>query len=309
MWLLAKLFSLEKNPSLPLFFQVLEHLKAGEKLNSVLLLGQIPELVPILRKYSHADLQRFLGKLEESVQRGYLLLYPGHELYPEQFYVMSDPPFLLRMQGSPVWLTNQGLSVVGSREPSMISKNWLDEQFGVFLERNEVFTVSGGARGVDQKIHLLSIRFGRPTVVLVPSGLSQLYPKSLYEWRQEVMDLGGALLSEYEDEAPMRKDYFHQRNRLISALGCLTLIVEARRRSGTMLTARLASEQQRPVLILPGHPYDTQFSGSLDLLRDGATAIADAHDLELIFRSEVQTLTYFQSALRSSLVSQRILYH
>lgn len=78
-----------------------------------------------------------------------------------------------------MWLTNQGLSVVGSREPSLMSRTWMDEQLGAFLDSNSVFTVSGGARGVDQKAHLLSLKHGRPTVVFIPSGLDQIYPSSL----------------------------------------------------------------------------------------------------------------------------------
>lgn len=308
-WLLAKLFSLERHASLPLFFQILEQLRSGESLFSVMLWSQFPGLTQILRKYKNDELKKYQLDLEASVTKGYCLLYPGHELYPEQFFVMPNPPYLLRMRGSPVWLTNQGLSVVGSREPSMPSRNWMDEEFGKFLEGNSVFTVSGGARGVDQKAHGLSLRHGRATVVLVPAGLDNLYPASLKDWQQEVIEHGGAFLSEYEDNTWMRKDYFHQRNRLISALGCLTLIIEARRRSGTLLTARLALEQQRPVLIIPGHPHDSQFAGSLELLRDGATPISDAYDLELIFRAEVQTMTCFQKEISASLVARRILYH
>ena len=140
---------------------------------------------------------------------------------------------------------------------------------------------------MDQKAHMISLRAGKPTVALLPSGLSRIYPTSFADWVEEVVATGGALLSEYEDERFMQKHFFAQRNRLISGLGCATLVIEARRRSGTLLTAHEALDQHRPVWVLPGHPMDPAFQGSLDLLTEGGAVIRDATDLCLLFESEI----------------------
>jgi DNA processing protein len=108
---------------------------------------------------------------------------------------------------------------------------------------------------------------------------------------EHILQGGGALVSEYENERPMQKHFFAQRNRLISALGLGTLIIEARQRSGTLLTAHEALEQGRPLWVLPGHPMDPHCSGSLDLIRDGANPLYTAEELGEQFRSEVQGLS------------------
>jgi DNA processing protein len=107
----------------------------------------------------------------------------------------------------------------------------------------------------------------------------------------EVLAGGGALLSEFEDAMPMQKHFFSRRNRLISSLGCATVIIEARRRSGTLITAREALDQSKPLWVLPGHPMDPRMQGSLDLIIEGGTPLRDAEDLNLLFASEIQALS------------------
>ena len=106
-------------------------------------------------------------------------------------------------------------------------------------------------------------------------------------------------MSEYEDDIGMEKHFFAQRNRLIAALGKATLIIEARKGSGTVLTAQRALEQSKPIWILPGHPMDPGMRGSLDLLQDGGTPVRDAIDLIQLFDSEVQNFScYDQDSLK-----------
>jgi DNA processing protein len=162
---------------------------------------------------------------------------------------------------------------------------------------------------VDQKAHLLSLRTGRPTVVFIPAGLEKIYPTSLQEWIPEILSMGGALLSEYENRQPMQKHFFAQRNRLISALGKATLVIEARRHSGTLLTAKEAIEQSRPLWVLPGHPMDFHCQGSLELLIEGATPVTSATDLSDLFNSEVQGLSALAPRSAKYLVGLRRVTH
>lgn len=86
----------------------------------------------------------------------------------------------------------------------------------------------------------------------------------------------------------MRKHFFHDRNRLIAGLGTMTLLVEARRRSGSLLTAQKTLQLGKTVLVIPGHPCDNSHLGNLDLFTEGATPIRDAQDLSMYFRSELK---------------------
>lgn len=226
-------------------------------------------------------------------QAGYQFVPPSDADFPESFRMLQDPPRGIFVWGDPKVLSLNHLAVVGSREPTVSSIAWLEAELLQFLELQPgVGIASGGARGVDQCSHRMALRAGRPTLVFVPSGFQQLYPRDLSQWVDLVLRKGGAFVSEYEPGTRMQKSYFGERNRLISAVSKAVLVVEARRRSGTLLTARAAADQARAVFVLPGSPYDLQFMGSLDLLTEGATMIRDAQELSDFFRVEIKE-SYF----------------
>ncbi|WP_413557610.1 DNA-processing protein DprA [Bdellovibrio sp. HCB209] len=213
----------------------------------------------------------------------------GEPLFPPQCYLMAEPPLTLSYRGSPCWMIERSIAVVGSREPSAESLRWMEQELAAFFETQMPLVISGGARGVDQKAHSLALRKNCQTVVVLPSGLGEIYPASLQDWIMPIIEGGGCLLSEYDYRQTMHKRLFHHRNRLIAALGATTLLVEARRRSGTLITANQAAELSRPVWVVPGHPLDPHFLGGLDLLLDGAQMVRDAQDLSTLFHSELMT--------------------
>lgn len=245
-----------------------------------------PEMFAYLDKNHRLfkDLRESLRPLE---LLGIQLVCYGTDDYPPECYRMDDPPFTLSYWGTPAWKTEQTLSVVGSREPQRETLEWIEQDLSPFVEKERVCVVSGGARGVDQKSHSVALRKKTPTVVVLPSGLGEMYPSTLKEWVTPVLSGGGAFLSEYDFQQRMHKHLFHHRNRLIAALGRATLIVEARRRSGTLITAQQAAQLGRAVWVVPGHPRDPHFQGSLDLLSEGAQVIRDAQDLTMFFHSEL----------------------
>ncbi|WP_374030581.1 DNA-processing protein DprA [Bdellovibrio bacteriovorus] len=246
---------------------------------------RFPDLADALVK-NH---ELFKKHCEESLQlkmQGVNFVVYGEVLYPELCYQMADPPLTLSYRGSPAWLNAKTLSVVGSREPAADSLLWMEKELGAFCEQERPCIISGGARGVDQKAHSVALRKFCPTVVVLPSGLGEVYPANLKEWMGLVIEQGGCFLSEYDHQQKMHKHLFHHRNRLIAALGRASLLVEARRRSGTLITAHQAAQIGRPVWVVPGHPLDPHFQGALDLLMDGAQAVRDAQDLLMLFHSE-----------------------
>ena len=216
-------------------------------------------------------------------QAGATILYPGHADFPEAFLLLSDPPLFLSCFGPPVWKDCRCLSVVGSRDPSRASLGWMETHLLEFIRRTGAATVSGGARGIDQKAHALSLRSKRPTIIFLPSGLGDPYPPEIGYWNKEVLQTGGAILSPYAPMQGVRKMHFEGRNRLIAALGQVLFVVEARRRSGSLMTSRLAREVDRTVCVLPSFPDEPRSMGTLDLLFDGGFPLRDANDLQSLF--------------------------
>lgn len=224
------------------------------------------------------DAVRMLDWIE---RRGAQLTYPGRADYPEGLLELEDPPLALSYLGSPFWRSARMLSVVGSRSPERASLTWMDLVLAP-LVREGIALVSGGARGVDQRAHAICVRTSRPTGAFLPSGLARPYPESFEEWIDEIVGCGGAILSELDPRSEMRKHYFLKRNRMIAAICSTTLVVEARRQSGTMITARLAGTHGNTVAVMPGLPTNPQWAGSLDLICAGAVPVRDTHDLRLL---------------------------
>jgi DNA processing protein len=170
------------------------------------------------------------------------------------------------------------LAIVGSRRPSSRARACA-QAFSAELARAGVAIVSGLAYGIDTAAHEGALAGAGPTVAVLASGLSIVTPHGQAPLAERILAAGGAWLSEREPSADARAFHFPERNRLISGLARVTLVVEARERSGSLWSARHALEQGRDVAVVPG-PIDTDLCrGSNRLLREGATPILEADDL------------------------------
>lgn len=227
--------------------------------------------------------------LEVCEKQGFQILYPGHDLYPSEYLNLAQPPFFLSFKGTPAWLTANKIAVVGSRDASFDAKNWMELHFDSFLKLSRTVTVSGAAYGIDQLVHRISLRNFLPTIALIPSGLSQIYPRQFAYEIKAIVESGGAIVSEFLPGVEMKKHHFEKRNRLICGLTNLLFVVEAKRKSGSIMTARLALEQNKTICILPSSPMQTQNLGALDLLFDGVHPLRDEQDLLCLLQSEVSS--------------------
>ncbi len=225
-------------------------------------------------------------ELEYCTKNNVQIVTPKDLNYPNALRAHTFRPHVLFYWGQAIWNEKICLSVVGSRNPSGASLDWMDLELGAFMKTHDVAIISGGARGVDQRAHQLALRAGRPTVAFVPSGLMRLYPNSLIDWIKPIIDSGGAVISQFAPSATMCKGFFHARNRLIAAISPSTLVIEARRQSGTMLTARQARDMGREVAAVPSSPTEAGLGG-LDLIVEGATVIRDAIDLSIFARAPI----------------------
>jgi DNA processing protein len=146
--------------------------------------------------------------------------------------------------------------------------------------------VSGGARGVDQLSHQIAIKNYRPTIFVLPSGLLDLYPSNLEDYKKYQSKVPLCFISEFEITQNLHKSHFYFRNRIIASLGQMTLVAQATYKSGSLLTVHHCLENGRPVLSIPAHPEMSGFAGNIKLLQEGAFLISHSRDLLDFWRAE-----------------------
>lgn len=227
----------------------------------------------------------------ESCERDKIkIIYASHADYPRRLLGLERPPLALTVLGHWPLHNRPSLAVVGSREPRSQSLEWMDRELARLLALVPgLITVSGGARGIDQRCHLISIRARQATLVVLPGGLERIYPRSLESWRDWVLEGGGAWLSPFAPDCEMRTYHFERRNQIIAQLADALLVVECASKSGSYMTGRLAMEREKPIGVVPGHPTDSHFAGSLELIANGPWMIRDAQEIsELLLPSAVE---------------------
>ena len=208
------------------------------------------------------------------------LLHRQDEAYPERLRGEPDAPAFLYIWGDVGALQARCLGLVGSRDPRQQDASWARQLSRQLSGGYGVCVVSGGARGMDTQAHLGALDAHGPTVAVMPSGLERLTPASNRAVFERIVGQGGALVSEYPLRVCAKRYHFPRRNRLIVALSDGILVLEARARGGTMLTARAALGAATPVCVVPYHPSQTRASGSLELLSNqGASLVRDAADV------------------------------
>jgi len=202
------------------------------------------------------------------------------EEYPELLKEITDPPKQLRYEGELPRAGNKLLAVVGSRKYSTYGRE-VCESLISGLSDLPITIVSGLALGIDSIAHRAALRVGLQTIAIPGSGLDRkvLHPHSHVGLAEEILENGGGLMSEYDDLMPAGVWAFPRRNRIMAGMCHATIIIEAERKSGTLITSRLATEYNRDVGAVPG-PVDSPTSdGPHMLIRLGAALIRDANDV------------------------------
>lgn len=199
------------------------------------------------------------------------------EHYPELLARIDDPPAELYVDGNLSVLGLPALAIVGSRNPTRGGERNAFE-FARHLAGCGFSIVSGLAQGIDSAAHRGALAAGGTTVAVLGHGIDQVYPAKNTELASTIA-AEGALVSEYPLGTAPRRAYFPQRNRIISGLSLGTIVVEAARRSGSLITARLAAEQGREVFALPGSIHNALARGCHRLIRDGAKLVESADDI------------------------------
>jgi len=201
----------------------------------------------------------------------------GSDEYPEMLTQLAGAPLALFVNGDIDALHLPCLAIVGSRNPTRGGvRNAVD--FSRHLSRSGYAIVSGLAQGIDTAAHRGALEANGKTIAFLGHGIDRVYPAQNYDLAHQIAATG-ALVSEYPLGAPPDKWHFPERNRLISGLSLGTLVVEAARRSGSLITARLAAEQGREVFALPGSIHNPLARGCHELIRQGAKLVETAADI------------------------------
>ncbi len=210
--------------------------------------------------------------------------------WPPLLEHIPDPPEKLRFAGTLPPKENILLAVVGSRAMTPYGKEAIETIIG-WLKGAPVTIVSGLALGVDGTAHRQALKNNLHTIAVPGSGLSRrvIYPSNHGTLADEIIESGGALLSEYEDEFRAAPWSFLKRNRIMAGMCHASLIIEAKGRSGALVTARLAMEYNRDVGVVPGSIFSEQSQGVNKLLRDGAHAILEKQDIFDLLKLNLST--------------------
>ncbi|MDO6707749.1 DNA-processing protein DprA [Photobacterium sp. 1_MG-2023] len=249
---------------------------------ALLALGLKAAQIAQLRQPNQARLSEALRWCEQENQHVLVLSDPG---YPRLLKEISSPPPVLFVRGEPKWLLEPQLAIVGSRTASLDGRE-AARDFAAAMVAADYVVTSGLALGIDGHAHDSALKNGGATVAVLGAGLNRIYPASHRTLAGQIVEQG-ALVSEFWPSEPPRPQHFPRRNRIISGLSVGVLVVEAALKSGSLITARYALEQDREVFALPGSIYAPGSKGCNALIKSGAKLVESPVD---IFE-EVGTLT------------------
>jgi DNA processing protein len=207
--------------------------------------------------------------------------------YPARLKEIYDPPVVLYVRGNVELLAKPGIAVVGTRHPTPYGSG-MAERLSIDLAAHGLVIISGMARGVDTAAHRGSISAKGKTVAVFGTGIDVMYPKENTRLAEQILALGGALVSEFPVGTFAAPQNFPIRNRIISGMSVGVLVVEAAEYSGTRITSRCALEQNRDVYAVPGNVTNKNAWGPNTLIKQGAKLVATWEDVWEELPTDVQ---------------------
>ncbi len=268
--------------------------------------------------HSQEALERAGKELARVKEFGCRLITWNDTGYPRLLREIYDPPALLYVRGDPAVLNGFTIGIVGTRRPTPYG-NQMSERLGRDLASQGLVVVSGLARGIDTLAHRGAVASGTgKTVGVLGCGVDVVYPKENRKLFKQIIEGGGAVISEFPMGTPPMPQNFPVRNRIIAGLALGVVVVEGTEHSGSLITARLAMEFGREVYGVPGNTTQPASYGPNQLIKQGAKLVAGWQDvveeLPTAVRAELQPVETTTETERASLVSeslkgsQRLLY-
>ena len=204
-------------------------------------------------------------------------IHLGTAEYPQLLAEISDPPACIWTRGDRALLSATAVAVIGARAASpegLIAAG----EIAFDLARAGIVVVSGLARGIDAAAHRGALDAGGKTIAVLGTGIDRVYPAENDRLHEQIA-ASGLLVTEFPPGTPPQDWHFPRRNRIISGLSRAVVVVEAREKSGSLITARLAADQGRDVMAVPGTFVGGRNRGANALLRDGAKLVESAVDI------------------------------
>lgn len=221
-------------------------------------------------------LERACREIEWLEKKGYGVLTIQDERYPDSLREIFDPPLVLYYAGRIETLSEPAVSIVGARKASPYGRA-VAERLARDLALRGLVIVSGLARGIDSVGHWGALKGGK-TIAVLGSGLGNIYPRENRPLFEKIIE-SGIVLSEYPSKSPPLGFHFPLRNRIISGLSLALIVIEATKKSGSLISARLALEENREVMAVPGNITSDLSQGVHLLIKTGAKLVEDWHDV------------------------------
>lgn len=265
-----------------------QFLALKEKFGSaVVILKQTPETLADVLSIPLANAHLFIkqahtinakAELEKTEKIGGHIYVPLDDEYPKDFLTLKDAPLAIYVLGNLPFKNKVLIGFVGTRKVTPYGKR-VAKKLATDIVKSGAIIVSGLARGVDSIGHLAAVDAQAPTIAFIGTGIGRCYPPENATLAKNIVNCGGAIISEFPfDSAPLAY-HFPKRNRLIATLSNTTVVIEGEIKSGALITAKLALEMGKDVLAVPG-PIDSPFSeGPNALIKQGAGMLTSYQDL------------------------------
>lgn len=200
--------------------------------------------------------------------------------YPQKLLKIKNPPKQLYVLGDESLLNKTAIAMIGSRNCTPYGYKQA-QRFAKELSKHNVCIISGMAEGIDSASHIGAKGEIGKTVAVLGGGFYDIFPKENEELFYEILEQGGCIVSEYAPDTRHKSAYFPERNRIVSGLSDGVLVIEARHRSGTSITARLAQEQGKQVYCIPTNLGETTGVGTARLIQNGGKLVVSPNDILL----------------------------
>ncbi|MGZ8957943.1 MAG: DNA-processing protein DprA [Methylosarcina sp.] len=268
-----------------------------ESAQALAALGLKADIIHAIKNPDWSALDLDLSWLQQEHNSILTFTAPG---YPSQLKEISDPPPILFIRGNSELLSHPQIAIVGSRNPSALGLETAFN-FAKSLSQYGFVITSGLALGIDAASHQGALSAPGHTIAVAGTGLDRLYPARNKELAGKIVN-SGAIVSEFPPGTPAKADHFPRRNRIISGLCQGLLVVEAARESGSLITARLALDQNREVFAIPGSIHNPLARGCNALIREGAKLVESCQDiLEELNQYNQQDNKYSPTEMQSTL--------